>query len=290
MKPQLIKVPRATQQSYSIRRDVVLYFYDRWHYHPEIELVLIEQGSGTQFIGDSIQNFQNGDLLLIGPNLPHYWRCDDKYFEGRENLRAQATVLHFLPDLFGETFMELPENRSILDLFQRSATGLKFSGIGKNKVSQLMQDLLVDNGENRVLQLLQILNILASSTEATSLSNQFNLKGYDSFDTDRINKIYQYTLQNFQKKISISEIADIANISQHSFCRYFKSRSRKTYSQFLIELRIGHACKLLLEERLPVAQICFESGFNNFANFNKSFKSITGLSPLQYQKKAGSYG
>ncbi|PWJ58391.1 AraC-like DNA-binding protein [Dyadobacter jejuensis] len=284
MKPQLIKVPKATQNSFSIRRDVVLYFYDRWHYHPEMELVLIEQGSGRQFIGDNIQNFHNGDLLLIGPNLPHYWRCDDKYFEGHENLHAQATVLHFLPDLFGTTFLELPENKPLRDLFQKAASGLKFNGKIKEQVIPLMQQLLRNPKENRIILLLQILNKLAFASDTVQLSNDFNLKSLDPFDTDRINAIYSYTLQNFQKKISIAEIADIANISPHSFCRYFKSRSRKTYSQFLIELRIGHACKLLLEEKWPVAQICFESGFNNFANFNKCFKNIMGISPLQYQK------
>lgn len=284
MKPQLIKVPKAVQQSFSIRRDVVLYFYDRWHYHPEMELVHIEQGSGTQFIGDSIQNFNNGDLLLIGPNLPHYWRCDEMYFKGNTELYAQATVLHFIPELFGETFLQLPENKSILDLFQKAQYGMKLTGDTKEKIVLLMQNVLNNNSTNRILTLLEILNILANSPDIKTISNKFILKQMDSFESDRINEIYNYTINNFQKKISISEIANIANISPHSFCRYFKSRSRKTYSQFLLELRIGHACKLLLKERLSVAQICFESGFNNFANFNKSFKAINGLTPLQYQK------
>ncbi|CAG4993239.1 HTH-type transcriptional activator RhaR [Dyadobacter sp. CECT 9275] len=284
MKPQLLKVPKDLQQSFSIRRDVVLYFYNRWHYHPEMELVHIEQGSGTQFIGDNIQNFQNGDLLLIGPNLPHYWRCDEKYFKGESDLYAQATVLHFLPDLFGKTFLNLPENKSIKDLFQKAQWGIKLLGDTSEKVKRLMQSLLDHSSGNSIILLLEILETLAQCPEVKMLSNTYYHQEFDAYDTDRINEIYKYSLSNFHKKISIEEIAGVANISPHSFCRYFKSRSRKTYSQFLLELRIGHACKLLIEEKLSVAQICYESGFNNFANFNKYFKINTGMSPLQYQK------
>jgi AraC-like DNA-binding protein len=284
VKPQLLKVPRGLQQSFSIRRDVVLYFYNRWHYHPELELVHIEQGSGTQFVGDNIQNFQSGDLLLIGSNLPHYWRCDEKYFQGDTKLYAQATVLHFSETLFGDTFLNLPENQQIRDLLDRAKWGMKLLGAENEKVKNLLQNLLDQKDGNSIISLLQILESLAKNDEVIQLSNTFNEQEFDQYDTDRINQIYKYSLQNFQQKISIDEIAAVASISPHSFCRYFKSRTRKTYSQFLLEIRIGHACKLLRDGKMSVAQTCFESGFNNFANFNKYFKIHTGKSPLQYQK------
>ncbi|WP_026631652.1 AraC family transcriptional regulator [Dyadobacter alkalitolerans] len=285
MKPQLLKVPKGLQKSFSIRRDVVLYFYNRWHYHPELELIHIEQGSGTQFVGDNIQNFQSGDLLLIGANLPHYWRCDEKYFQRESQLYAQATVVHFSLDLFGNAFLDLPENKAIRKLLLKAKFGMKLLGEGTENVKKLLQDLLDQKGGNAVISLLQILENLAHCAETKTLSHTHYQEEYDQYDTDRINQIYQYSISNFQKKISIEEISEIANISPHSFCRYFKSRSRKTYSQFLLELRIGHACKLLSETKLPVAQICYESGFNNFANFNKYFKIHTGKSPLAYQKE-----
>jgi AraC-like DNA-binding protein len=284
VKPQLLKVPRNVHQSFSIRRDVVLYFYDRWHYHPELELVHIEQGSGTQFIGDNIQTFQSGDLLLIGSNLPHYWRCDEKYFQGNTKLYAQATVLHFSEGLFGDTFLSLPENHAIKELLSRARLGMKLLGAENERIKVLLQNLLDQSEGNSIISLLQILETLAQNSEIVQLSNTFNDQVYDQYDTDRINHIYQYSLNNFQQKISIDEIAAVASISPHSFCRYFKSRTRKTYSQFLLEIRVGHACKLLREGKLNVAQTCFESGFNNFANFNKYFKIQTGKSPLQYQK------
>ncbi|REA63253.1 AraC family transcriptional regulator [Dyadobacter luteus] len=284
MKPQLLKVHKALQQSFSIRRDVVLYFYNRWHYHPELELVHIEQGSGTQFVGDNIQNFQSGDLILIGPNLPHYWRCDEKYFQGDTNLYAQATVLHFSESIFG-TFLDLPENKAIRELLLRTRKGMKLTGPENEIVKGILQDLLDEKESNPVIALLKILQTLSQNPEASELSSSDYPQEFDAHDTDRINQIYQYSLANFQQKISIEEIAEVANISPHSFCRYFKSRSRKTYSQFLLELRIGHACKLLREGKLSVAQVCYDSGFNNFANFNKYFKNLTGNSPLRYQKE-----
>ena len=285
MKPQLLKVPKGLKQSFSIRRDVVLYFYDRWHYHPELELVHIEQGSGTQFVGDNIQHFQSGDLILIGPNLPHYWRCDEKYFQGDSSLYAQATVLHFSENLFGGSFLNLPENIAIYELLEKAKRGMKLFGEENKVVKALLQNLLDQKESNPLIALLQILQTLSQSQDIKPLSNTDYQQEFDQHDTDRINHIYQYSLANFQQKISIEDIAEVANISPHSFCRYFKSRSRKTYSQFLLELRIGHACKLLLEGKLSVAQICFESGFNNFANFNKYFKILTKRSPLQYQKE-----
>lgn len=285
MKPQLLKVPKGLQKSFSIRRDVVLYFYNRWHYHPELELIHIEQGSGTQFVGDNIRNFQSGDLLLIGPNLPHYWRCDEKYFHRGSQLYAQATVVHFSEDIFGKTFLALPENKAIHDLLVKARLGMKILGEGTDKVKTLLRELLNQTNGNPIISLMQILETLAHCEEINLLSNTQYQNEYDQYDTDRINHIYQYSISNFQKKISIEEIAEVANISPHSFCRYFKSRSRKTYSQFLLELRIGHACKLLSENRISVAQVCFESGFNNFANFNKYFKLHAGKSPMQYQKE-----
>ncbi|MFN8357928.1 MAG: AraC family transcriptional regulator [Spirosomataceae bacterium] len=285
MKPQLLKAPKGLEQSFTARQDVVLHFYNRWHYHPELELVQVEQGTGTLFVGDSIEHFQHSDLLLIGANLPHYWRCDEKYFQANSGLYAQATVVHFLSDVWGDTFLNLPENQAIRELFAKAGRGIRFGGDTKLHIKNLLNKLLHNENSNRLILLLQILEVLAQCQEATELSKTYLPQPLDEDDTDRINRIYNYSLTHFQRKISIDEIAEVANVSPHSFCRYFKSRSRKTYSQFLQELRVGHACKLLIDEHLGIAQICYESGFNNFSNFNKYFKIITGKSPLQYQKE-----
>ena len=287
MKPQLLRVPIISEQSFSVRRDVVLHFYNRWHYHPEIELVHIEHGSGTQFVGDSIQHFQPGDVLLVGANLPHYWRCDQAYFENREGLLAQATVVHFRADFWGDTFLQLPENRPVVRLLERARQGIRLLGSTREQVKNRMAQLLTEQGTARLVSLIQILSLLAEAPDLPLLSAQNYPIHFDEADTDRINLIYAYSLAHFQRKISLNEIAAVAAMSPNSFCRYFKSRSRKSFSQFLLELRVQHACKLLIEGRLSIAMVCNESGFNQFSGFNKYFKLITGKSPMQYQRTFG---
>lgn len=284
MKPQLIKVPVSTESSFSVRQDVVPHFYNRWHYHPEVELLHIEQGSGTQFVGDSIQNFKEGDVLIIGANLPHYWRCDKAYFENREGLFAKATVIHFRENFWGDSFLKLPENRLLLKLMAKARQGIRFRGEANEAIKKLLSRMLTETGPSRIITLLQILTIGASSSEIDLLSTMDYPSHFDEADTDRINQIYAYSIANFQRKITLEEIAAVAHMSTNSFCRYFKLRSRKSYSQFLLELRVRHACKLLIEGSLSVAQICYESGFNQFSGFNKYFKQITGKSPMQYQR------
>ncbi|QHV99004.1 AraC family transcriptional regulator [Spirosoma endbachense] len=295
MRPQLLKVPLSSECSFSIRQDVVPYFYNRWHYHPEIELVHLEKGRGTQFVGDNIQNFQAGDVLLIGSNLPHYWRCEPVYFDNQEGLVAQATVVHFRDNFWGDTFLQLPENRLIAQFLEKSRQGIRLHGQTKEETKRLLARMLAEKcpsqiGTTRIISLIQALSMLAQSTEIELLSTVDYPNHFDDADTDRINQIYAYSITHFRRKISLDEIAKVANMSPNSFCRYFKSRSRKSYSHFLLELRVQHACKLLIEGRLSIAQVCYESGFNQFSGFNKYFKLITGKSPMHYQKAFGEAG
>jgi len=284
MKPQLLKVPLLTDSSFSVRQDVVLHFYNRWHYHPEIELVSIEAGSGTQFVGDSIEPFGPGDVLLIGANLPHYWRCDRAYFENREGLFAEATVVHFRDDFWGTTFLNLPENRAIVTLLDKARQGIQVRGESRAVVMRQLHQLRAATGPARLVTLLQILGELAQAGDYRLLCTGGYAVQFDASDTDRINRIYAYSLANFTRKISLAEISAVASISPHSFCRYFKSRNRKSYSQFLLELRIQHACKLLIEGQLSIAQISLDSGFNQFSGFNKYFLQITGRNPTEYRR------
>ncbi|GAB4021359.1 AraC family transcriptional regulator [Spirosoma koreense] len=284
MKPQLLKVPVLSNCSFSIRQDTAPFFYNRWHYHPEVELVYIEQGTGTQFVGDSIQSFQPGDILLIGRDLPHYWRCDDAYFENRHDLYAQAVVVHFRENFWGDAFLQLPENRTIVQLLSKAKQGIRLRDQTREDVKLVLLRMLTESGTSRIVSLIQILSAIASSTNCELLSLSNYSTQFDEADTDRINQIYVYSLAHFQRKITLKEVAAVANISPHSFCRYFKARSRKSYSQFLLELRVHHACKLLIENRMSISQICYESGFNQFSGFNKYFKQIMGKTPISYRK------
>lgn len=285
MRPQLLKVSKGPRHSFSVRQDIVPYINNRWHYHPEIELIHFKKGEGTQFIGDNIKRFKSGDIVLVGSQLPHYWRFDDMFFEENTRMQADIRVAHFCENFWGDQFLQLPENVNIKVALEKARRGLQITGKTRQKVAELMEQLLHSDGTQRIMLLMEALNTIAECKQLTTLSSIGFKHDLVEAENDRVNAIYDYSLKNFKRKIQLEEIAAVANISPNSFCRYFKSRTRKTYSQFLIEIRVGQACKLLIENNLSIKQLCYESGFNNFTSFHKYFKLITGKSPLCYQKE-----
>lgn len=285
MRPQLLKVSKAPRHSFSVRQDIVPYINNRWHYHPEIELIHFKKGEGTQFIGDNIKRFKAGDIVLVGSQLPHYWRFDDKFFEEGNKLQADVRVVHFAENFWGDQFLQLPENINIKGALEKARRGLQITGKTRQKVAELLELLLTSDGSLRIMLLMEALNTIAECKNLNVLSSIGFKQELVEAESDRVNAIYDYSLKNYKRKIQLEEIAAVANISPNSFCRYFKSRTRKTYSQFLIEIRVGQACKLLIENNLSIKQLCYESGFNNFTSFHKYFKMITGKSPLNYQKE-----
>ncbi|NCU02902.1 MAG: AraC family transcriptional regulator [Chitinophagaceae bacterium] len=284
MNPHLLKVSTAPHQSFNIRHDVVPYFYNRWHFHPEVELLHIQKGTGIQFIGDSIQRFKKDDVILVGANLPHLWRCDDAYFQKSKTLKAQSTVAHFREDFWGETFLELPENKKLKQILEKAKRGISISGATKQFVIAHLDKMLDAKDSERIVLLLQILGRIAQSKQLKLISSAGFSTQLEQKSTDKINAVYAYTLAHFKEKISLKKIAEVSNISPNSFCRYFKVHTRKTFSNFLHELRVGHASKLLIENKLSISQICYESGFNNVTNFYKTFKRFTGQTPLAFQQ------
>jgi AraC-like DNA-binding protein len=285
MRPQLLKVSKGPDRSFSVRRDLVPHVNNRWHYHSEVELIHFKKGEGTQFIGDSIKRFKAGDVVMVGANLPHYWRFDDVYFEENTKALADIRVSHFNENFWGENFLHLPENNNIRTVLEKAKRGLQITGRTKQKVAELLEQLQIADGPQRIILLIEALSAIATCKSLVMLSSIGFKPDLVEVESDRINAIYEYSIKNFKRKIQLEEIAEVANISPNSFCRYFKSRTRKTYSQFLIELRVGHACKLLIENNQCIKRLCYESGFNNFTSFHKYFKMITGKSPLTYQRE-----
>lgn len=283
MKPQLLKVANNPVNSFSARRDNVPYINNRWHYHAEVELIYFKKGNGTQFIGDSIKRFRSGDVVLVGAHLPHYWRFDDNYFND-EKSNADVVVVHFCENFWGNSFLNLPENKSIKLLLERAQRGVQIQDKSKKLIGELIESILLSEGPKRIILLVEALLAIENYSQGSLLSSIGFRHDFEETENDRINAIYNYSLANFKRKIQMEEMAAVANISPNSFCRYFKSRTRKTYTQFISEIRVGHACKLLIEDSMNVKQICYESGFHNFASFHKHFKIITGKSPLSYQK------
>jgi len=284
MKPQLLKANGEVIHSFRARHDNQSNINNRWHYHPEIELIHFHKGSGTQFVGDNIKRFNPGDIVLVGSNLPHYWKYDINE-EDDAIIGPYSTAVHFFENFLGETFMNLPENKNIKNMIEDARWGLQITGNTKKQIAAFMEDIFNIEGPKRILKLLEAIIAISDCNEKQTLASLGFKQNFEEADKDRINSIFEYSMSNFKNRILLEEIAEIANLSPNSFCRYFKLKTQKTYSQFLNEIRIGHACKLLIENNINVKQICYESGFNNFSSFHAAFKIVTNNTPLQYQNK-----
>ena len=286
MKPLFHKVPVKPVSSFRIRHDRKSNFVGIWHYHPELELHYVIKGEGVRFIGNNIGNFSPGDLVLLGENLPHTWRCTEEYFQNSPEHEIEVIVIHFLPDCLGKYLLNLPEAYLLPKLFEKAKSGMVISGKTRNKLAELMREALEATNLDKVIVLLKILKTLAETSEyKTIVSGQTSFYQSNETDTLRLNKVCNYTLTNYKKDITLEEISSISNLSVTSFCRYFKLMTKKTYYDFLIEIRISHACRALVEDKLPTEVICFDCGFNNVSNFYRHFKKVTGITPLEYKRK-----
>ena len=235
MKPQLLKASPNPIHSFNARQDNVPYINNRWHYHSEVELIHFKKGNGTQFIGDSIKRFRSGDVILIGAHLPHYWRFDDVYFDEQINTSADVRVIHFNENFWGDVFLNLPENKLIKTTLEKARRGIQIGGQIKNNIGELLEQLLQAEGSKKIMLLMEALTSIGNCTKTRLLSSIGFKHNFEESENDRIHAIYEFSLANFKRKIQTQEVADIAHVSVNYFCRYFKSRTRKTYSQFIMK-------------------------------------------------------
>lgn len=283
MKAQQEKLTLEPTCSFVFQKDVYPYYPTPWHYHPEYELVLVVKSTGKRNVGDHVERFSDGDLLFIGPNLPHAYQNDPIYYQNNESLTAEAIVIHFDENFLGKEFFNLPEMVLVKQLFNKSKFGFKILGDTRQKVEGMMMAMQAMSGHQRIISLLQILEILSLTEEYELLVRPGFIQDYTISNNDQLTKIHGFIMDNFRRDISLAEVAKVANMSVPSFCRFFKSSTRKTFSTFLNDIRIGYACKLIVEDRYNISQICYESGFNNLSNFNRLFKKLTDKTPLQYK-------
>ncbi|GGZ31737.1 AraC family transcriptional regulator [Echinicola pacifica] len=285
MKAKLLERKSPFDRSFMVARHSYPYFLDVWHYHSEIELVYITKSQGTRFIGDSIEPFVEGDLIMIGENLPHLWQNDPAFFKEKQEGSAEAYTVHFKRDFAGKEFMDLPELKSISKLLDRATNGLKFEGKARELAFEYMDRLFLAEGVVRFNLLIEFLAVLADETDCQTLSTDGFLLPLHSTGDDRVDKVYSFTFNNFKRNIPLEEVAELVHLNPTAFCRYFKKSTKKTYSRFLNEIRVGYACKLLIEEKLNISEVGYECGFNNLSNFNRQFKNIMDISPSEYLRK-----
>jgi AraC-like DNA-binding protein len=260
-----------------------------WHYHPEFELVYISKSKGTLFIGNSIEIFEEGDLVLIGRNLPHMWLNDDMYFEDSPDLIAEATAVHFKESFLGREFFELPEMVHISRLFAKARRGVKFVSINKDVIDSI-QGMLRVEGFERTMGFVRILDLLARHTNFELLASEGYVNASFKNDKRNLDRMYAYIFKNFTGSISLVTVAEIVHMNPSAFSRFFKRLNHKTFSKYINEIRVGYACKLLIENKDTITSICYESGYNNISNFNRQFRSVTRMSPSEYLEKYNKIG
>jgi len=279
-------LPRDTSESFVVCDFNYAYYPTPWHYHPEYEIVLVTESEGTRFIGDSITPFQVGDLALIGPNLPHMYRNSDRYYHTDSKLRARSLVVHFLEDSFGNQALQLPEMQHIQALLQRSKSGLEFLGNANGTISNLLNEIVGLSGFKRWLKLMEVLDAMASCGEDEyRYISSAGIAEHHETDEERLYEVFAYVGAHFREQVTLEQAAALAKMTPSSFSRYFKYRTRKTFSAFLLEQRVGHAAKLLMQTDRSVGEICYDSGFNNLSNFNRHFKAMYRMQPREFRKQ-----
>ncbi|PKD21780.1 cupin [Salegentibacter salinarum] len=276
MKVLPFKIPKPEKEALVYQEDHEIVFYNKLHQHEEIQISYIMEGSGSLIVGDSINEYQPHDILVIGENIPHVFRSDAK-----AHPKSVMYTLFFTKKSFGKDFFNITDLTGVQKFFDESEYGMKIKANEDNYI--LFNQLKHQNKIERIASLLYLLNGLISS-EKNPLSSFVYRKKYTEDEGKRMNDVFQYAMDNFQECISLDDIADIAFMSKNAFCRYFKKRTNKTFFQFLIEIRIEHACKLLYKDHdLSISVISELCGFQNIANFNRKFKELKGITPSQYR-------
>lgn len=286
MKPYYIKLPKHLHETVHIRKGITMNFYQKWHYHDVTELVYILKGQGTRFIGDNISRFSNGDLLLVGDHLPHLWK-NEPAGKGkvRRNVEALSIVIQFPAEFGAEGLLDIPEMAPVKKILDESRRGLYFKIPENHHIKRQIRKMLDATPFDRIFMLIQLLRDLAEIKEKIILSGIPFADHYQKHSSGRMDAVYNYILNHFSKEIKLEELARVANMTPTSLCRYFKHSTQKPLSAFINEVRIGYACKLLIDDKLSISEVCFRCGYNNLSYFNRQFKKIIGISPSKYQNR-----
>ncbi|GAB3321641.1 AraC family transcriptional regulator [Larkinella ripae] len=283
MKALFEKIELGDHNSLRVIHLELPYFDAPWHFHPEYELTYIVHSHGKRFVGDHVEPFDAGDLVLLGPDLPHFWRNDDEYYQPDSDQQAEAIVVQFAKTLGDSLLPQLPETRSLSALLNRARYGLRFGAKKTADVKTVLESLLHCEGLERLLRLLHLLEQLADDPDAVMLaSDNYELKASEA-ETERMKRVLDYMLAHFREEIRVDDMASVAGMAPAAFCRYFRKRTRKSFIEYLNELRISHARKLLVQSDLSISQVGLECGFNNISHFHRQFKLHNGTTPLKYQ-------
>jgi len=257
-------------------------FAGLYHFHHEIELTYIESSRGKRFVGRNVSDYSEGDLVLIGSNVPHCWKSS--VFSQLGENDAKAKVIQFKYDFFCKHLQEIHEMNFLKNLMQNANSGIQIKGKTRDEIVKKIDFESTNNSFQKFMLLLEILYLIAHSKEIELLDNQFSSLNFTQRETERFNAVFSFIIENFTDNITINKLAEISNLTATSFCRYFKKVTNKTPFEVILELRIKHACNLLKTSEKSVSEICFEAGFGNISHFNKVFKNTLQQTPLRYRE------
>jgi AraC-like DNA-binding protein len=288
MKPTLIPTSPSIQALH-YDDQAYPYFYNPWHYHPELELTLIVSGHGQRIVGDHMEPFKEGDLVLVGSQLPHLWKCDASFYKASSGKMARAIVVKFLPDFLGASIWKLKEFSAISKMVETKAKyGMQLEGDLKKSVMHFMLEMSQQDQTERILQTIQILHTLSQSQEYKLLASPAYLLKQQPLkekDSAKIDQVIAYLMSHYQQEISLEDVARHIHMNKNAFCRFFRRKTGKTMVQFLLEIRVGMACQKLQDSNDTIDFISHFVGFHNISNFNRSFKSIVGETPSRYRSR-----
>lgn len=256
-----------------------------WHAHGEFQLFMVLKGSGTRFIGNTVKSFAEGDTTLIAPGVPHLWRNDASYFSKDSKRSVQGIVIYFKSDFINH-LLDKEEMRQVKALFSKSKKVIEFHGQIVEQLHNMMKQLISAHGTESIISLFRIFHAMATTKEYMLLHNADYVYTLKESETKRINLVYNYVAEHFNKDIFLEKAADLLSMTPTSFSRYFRMKTSKSFSEFVSEIRIRHACKLLSEDDdKTVSQVGYACGFNTLSNFNRQFKTFMRLTPKMYRQK-----
>jgi AraC-like DNA-binding protein len=281
MKPVFEKTPETEGESFHCEVVRGRSYNATWHFHPELQITLVLQGQGYRLVGDQVAPLKPGDLVLLGANLPHVWHQDR--LDRRSDPGVHATVVRFRESFAGRDLLDLPEMAPVRRLFQRAVRGLEVTGRTRSVAAARVERLPQLWGLARLSEFLAILDLLAQSRDLKPIASPGFVPGRLTEDQDRMQRITSYINEHLADPIGRADVARVAHLSVGAFSRFFKLRAGKSLPEYLNELRVSRACRLLADERPKVTDIALECGFCNLANFNRRFRQITKMAPREYR-------
>lgn len=284
------QIPKSNKEFVRYQVDSGRYFYDKLHQHPQWQLTMIKEGSGQLMVGDYLGRFEPGDIFLFSSNMPHVFRSDSAYFDENGEKHSLGYTIFFDFDALGSEVMEVDELAGLNQWLQQTKGSFAIHGQNKKTLGNSIADFGTKEGLDKLLSAFQILRMLQQPDILSPLNQIILQKNYTETEGKRMGQVMSFILSNSHEAISLQEVSNKANLSKEAFCRFFKERTGKTFTEFLTQVRIHQACQLLQEKDLSISQIAYQCGFQNLSYFNRAFKKIQEETPKEFRRRVSKLG